>query len=103
MAFFIPVLIGSGGNTGTQSAILVIRAIAIGDLGLRKWFSVVKKELLVGLLLGGYAWSRPLSVELFLEGRSSGGPNSLDVNGYNHLMGKFSWGFIADNFDKNET
>jgi magnesium transporter len=52
LAFFIPVLIGSGGNTGTQSATLVIRAIAIGDLSLRKWFSVVKKELLVGLLLG---------------------------------------------------
>ncbi|MCK5509599.1 MAG: magnesium transporter, partial [Desulfobacterales bacterium] len=52
LAFFIPVLIGSGGNTGTQSATLVIRAIATGDLSLRKWFSVVKKELLVGLLLG---------------------------------------------------
>jgi magnesium transporter len=45
-------VIGSGGNTGTQSATLVIRAIATGDLSLRKWFSVVKKELLVGLLLG---------------------------------------------------
>ncbi|RKX66197.1 MAG: magnesium transporter [Tenericutes bacterium] len=52
LAFFIPVLIDSGGNTGTQSATLVIRAIATGDLSLRKWFSVVKKELLVGLLLG---------------------------------------------------
>ena len=52
LAFFIPVLIGSGGNTGTQSATLVIRASATGDLSLRKWFSVVKKELLVGLLLG---------------------------------------------------
>ena len=52
LVFFMPVLIGCGGNTGTQSATLVIRAIAIGDLSLRKWFSVVKKELLVGLLLG---------------------------------------------------
>ncbi|MEA1899289.1 MAG: magnesium transporter [Thermodesulfobacteriota bacterium] len=52
MALFIPVLICSGGNTGTQPATLVIRAIATGDLSLRKWFSVVKKELLVGLLLG---------------------------------------------------
>jgi magnesium transporter len=48
LVFFMPVLIGCGGNTGTQSATLVIRAIAIGDLSLRKWFSVVKKELLVG-------------------------------------------------------
>ena len=52
LAFFMPVLIGCGGNTGTQSATLVIRAIAIGDLSLRNWFGVVKRELLVGLLLG---------------------------------------------------
>ena len=42
-------------------------------------------------------------MEFLLEGRSSGGPNSRDVNVYNHLMGKFSWEFIADNFDKNKT
>ena len=52
LAFFMPVLIGCGGNTGTQSATLVIRAIAIGDLSLGNWFGVVKRELLVGLLLG---------------------------------------------------
>jgi len=52
LAFFIPVLIDTGGNTSTQSATLVIRAISTGDLTLRKWFSVIKKELLTGLLLG---------------------------------------------------
>lgn len=52
LAFFIPVLIDTGGNTATQSATLIIRAIAIGDLTPRRWFSVVKKELLIGLLLG---------------------------------------------------
>jgi len=63
LAFFIPVLIGTGGNTGTQSATLIIRAIATGDLTLKKWFSVMKKELLVGILLGAslglvlYLWS----------------------------------------------
>jgi len=52
LAFFIPVLIDTGGNTSTQSATLIIRAISTGDLSLRKWFSVVKKELLTGILLG---------------------------------------------------
>jgi magnesium transporter len=52
LAFFIPILIDAGGNTSTQSATLVIRAISTGDLSLRKWFSVVKKELLTGILLG---------------------------------------------------
>jgi len=63
LAFFIPILIDSGGNTGSQSATLIIRAIATGDLTLEKWFSVIKKELAVGLLLGTtlgailYLWS----------------------------------------------
>lgn len=52
LSFFIPVLIDTGGNTSTQSATLIIRAISTGDLTLRKWFSVVKKELIIGLLLG---------------------------------------------------
>ncbi|MBA5942520.1 MAG: magnesium transporter [Methanophagales archaeon] len=53
LVFFIPLLIDTGGNTGTQSATLIIRAIATGDLTLKKWFSVMKKELLVGILLAG--------------------------------------------------
>ena len=52
LSFFIPVIIGSGGNTGSQSSVLIIRAIATGDLTLKRWFDVVKKELFVGLLLG---------------------------------------------------
>jgi magnesium transporter len=52
LAFFIPVLIGAGGNTGTQSATLIIRALVTGDLTPQKWFNVIKKELFVGLLLG---------------------------------------------------
>ncbi len=63
LAFFIPVLLGTGGNTGTQSATLIIRALVTGDLTPKKWFNVVKKELLVGLFLGFslgcvlYMWS----------------------------------------------
>lgn len=63
LAFFIPVLIGAGGNTGTQSATLIIRALVTGDLTPQKWFNVIKKELFVGLLLGIalgailYVWS----------------------------------------------
>ncbi len=52
LAFFIPVLIDSGGNISAQSSTLVIRALATGDLTLKNWFDVVKKELLIGLLIG---------------------------------------------------
>jgi magnesium transporter len=52
LAFFIPVLIDSGGNVASQSSTLIIRALALGELTLKKWFSVVKKELWVGIMLG---------------------------------------------------
>jgi magnesium transporter len=63
LAFFVPVLLGTGGNTGTQSATLIIRALVTGDLTPKKWLSVIRKEILVGVLLGLflglvlYAWS----------------------------------------------
>jgi magnesium transporter len=52
LTFFIPLLIASGGNAGSQSATLMIRALATGDVKLTQWFRVLAKELLVGLALG---------------------------------------------------
>ena len=52
LAFFIPVLIDSGGNIAAQSSTLVIRALATGDLSVKRWFSTIQKELYVGLMLG---------------------------------------------------
>jgi len=52
LAFYVPVLIGTGGNTGNQSATLIIRALATRDLDLRDWRRVLFKETVVGSLLG---------------------------------------------------
>lgn len=52
LAFFIPLLIDSGGNTGSQSATLMVRALATGDVEIRHWWRVLLKELTVGLSLG---------------------------------------------------
>jgi magnesium transporter len=52
LAFFIPLLIATGGNTGAQSATLMIRAIATGDLRPDQWLWAVGKELILGILLG---------------------------------------------------
>lgn len=52
LAFFIPLLIGSGGNTGAQSATLIIRAIATGDLKMKKFFKTLLKEVKIGAMLG---------------------------------------------------
>lgn len=52
LSMFIPLLIGSGGNTGSQSATLMIRALVTDDVRLDQWASTLFKELLVGTLLG---------------------------------------------------
>lgn len=52
LTFFIPLLIGSGGNIGSQSATLMIRAIATDDVKLNEWFKVFLKEISMGLLIG---------------------------------------------------
>jgi magnesium transporter len=52
LVFFIPLIIGAAGNTGTQSAMLVIRALSTGELRTKDWGRVLVKEMAVGLLLG---------------------------------------------------
>jgi magnesium transporter len=52
LAMFLPLIISSGGNSGSQATTLVIRAMALGELSLRDWFRVVRKELLSGVSLG---------------------------------------------------
>ncbi|HET9540574.1 MAG TPA: magnesium transporter [Candidatus Limnocylindria bacterium] len=53
LGFFIPLLIGTGGNIGSQTATLIVRAMAIGEVTLRDLGWIVFKELRVGLILGG--------------------------------------------------
>ena len=53
LALFLPLIISSGGNSGSQATTLVIRAMALGEVGLRDWWRVVRRELLTGLALGG--------------------------------------------------
>jgi magnesium transporter len=52
LAMFLPLIISSGGNSGSQATTLVIRAMALGELSLRDWFRVVRKELRAGFALG---------------------------------------------------
>ncbi|OAZ05063.1 magnesium transporter [Flavobacterium succinicans] len=53
LALFVPLIISSGGNSGSQAASLIIRAMALKELQLRDWWYVMKKEMISGLLLGG--------------------------------------------------
>ena len=52
LALFVPLIISSGGNSGSQASTLVVRALALGQLRLRDWWRVVRRELSAGLALG---------------------------------------------------
>jgi len=52
LALFIPLIISSGGNSGSQAATLIIRAMALGEVTLRDWWRVMRREILSGLMLG---------------------------------------------------
>ena len=52
LALFIPLIISSGGNSGSQATTLVIRAMALGEIRLRDWWRVIRREVASGLVLG---------------------------------------------------
>src|SRR5204862_391000 len=49
LALFVPLIISSGGNSGSQASTLVIRAMALGEVKLRDWWRVIRRELAAGL------------------------------------------------------
>jgi magnesium transporter len=52
LVLFVPLIISSGGNSGSQAATLVIRAMALGEVAMGDWWRVMRREILFGLLLG---------------------------------------------------
>jgi magnesium transporter len=52
LALFIPLIISSGGNSGSQASTLIIQAMAVGEIKLRDWWRVMRREIVSGILLG---------------------------------------------------
>jgi magnesium transporter len=52
LALFVPLIISSGGNSGSQAATLVVRAMALDEVRLRDWWRVIRREFATGLTLG---------------------------------------------------
>lgn len=52
LAFFVPLLIGTGGNSGSQAATMMVRALVTDDIDLSHWWRALLKETLVGIMLG---------------------------------------------------
>ncbi len=52
LSLFLPLIISSGGNSGSQAATLVIRALSLGEITIKDWWHVMRREIFSGLLLG---------------------------------------------------
>lgn len=52
LALFVPLIISSGGNAGSQASTLIIRALALGEISLRDWWKIMRREIFSGLFLG---------------------------------------------------
>jgi magnesium transporter len=52
LALFVPLIISSGGNTGSQAATLIIQALAVGDVAVKDWWRIMRREIVSGLMLG---------------------------------------------------
>lgn len=52
LALFVPLIISSGGNSGSQASTLIIQAMALGEISITDWWRVIRRELLSGMMLG---------------------------------------------------
>ncbi|WP_337867599.1 magnesium transporter [Meiothermus sp.] len=68
LAFYVPVLVGTGGNTGNQSSTLIVRALATRDVSLSDWLRIARKEVGVGTLLG-LTLAALLTVKVLIDGQ----------------------------------
>ena len=98
LALFVPLVISSGGNAGSQAATLVIRALALGEFKLRDWWRVMRRELVagaaLGLILGSIGFLR---IAIWSQFSDIYGPHWLRVAGTvgAALVGIVLWGSLV--------
>ncbi len=98
LALFIPLIISSGGNSGSQATTLVIRAMALGEVRLRDWWRVIRREVVagvgLGLVLATIGFIRIVTWEALFH---TYGPQYLSVASTvaTSLVGVVMWGTIA--------
>lgn len=68
LVFFLPLLIAGGGNAGAQSALLMVRALATGDVHMKDWWRMLMKEILVGTSLGAAMGLAAVPIGIFRGG-----------------------------------
>lgn len=98
LALFVPLIISSGGNSGSQASTLVIRAMALGEVRLRDWWRVIQREMLSGLALGVVLGTIGfLRIVVWQWFRPTYGPHYLSVafTVFASLIGVISFGTLA--------
>jgi magnesium transporter len=98
LALFVPLIISSGGNSGSQASTLVIRAMSLGEVRIRDWWRVMRREILIGLGLGavlaviGFARIMLWSTLFHVYGEHS---LSVALTVAASLVGVVLWGSLA--------
>jgi len=98
LALFIPLVISSGGNAGSQAATLVIRALALGEVKLGDWWRIMRREIMAGLALGTIRGTiglvRSTVTSAFFPGVYGGHPMLIAATVGVALVGIVLWGTL---------
>jgi magnesium transporter len=102
LALFIPLIMSSGGNSGSQASTLIIQAMALGELTITDWWRVMRREIMTGLVLGLilgtigliriYAWQQ-LHIYDY-NAHTGGNADLLGMTIFFSLMGIVLWGCL---------
>ena len=98
LALFVPLIISSGGNSGSQASTLVIRAMALGEIKLKDWWRVMKREIMSGFALGIVLGSVGfLRISLWSAFSDIYGPHWILIAGtvFFSLIGVVLWGTLS--------
>jgi magnesium transporter len=98
LALFVPLIISSGGNSGSQASTLVIRAMSLGEVRVRDWWRIMRREVLIGLGLGAVlAVIGFFRIMIWAAVFHSYGPHwlSVAITVAASLVGVVLWGSLA--------
>ncbi|HEX2677379.1 MAG TPA: magnesium transporter [Polyangiales bacterium] len=98
LALFVPLIISSGGNSGSQAATLIIRAMALGEVKIADWWHIMRREVIAGFLLGAIlSFIGLVRILLWQAAFQSYGPGYLGIamTVSISLVGVVMWGTIA--------
>ena len=90
LVFFMPLLVGAGGNAGSQAAALMVRSLATGDVKYKDWTKVLRKDALVAMALG-----LTMAMTVYFLGLLRGGPEIAIIGAFSMLFVVFVGSIIG--------